>query len=224
MAIKTTGVLPVNSLGEIVAQRGTGGSTITGFISQDNIPTDTTTNAVVIAFPDLEADTLADTLTGFVSAAGTVAAADTILDAFEKLDGNQILSKATADAALPAVRGEQLLFVKRSANMAITTDQVLTKQFTGTQYRITDIVGVRKTGGASVACAGGIYDAASKGGNAIVANTQDWVSLAAGVMVTATKEALVNTTILTATPYISLTTGSTAACTADIFVYGYIID
>jgi hypothetical protein len=116
------------------------------------------------------------------------------------------------------------LFVLRSANMQSTADQAFTKTFAGTQYKITEIIARRKTGGASVACTGGIYDAAAKGGNAIVGVAQSWLTLAASVNVTATLAALVSTTDLSATPFLSLTTGSTAACTADLFIMGYPVD
>ncbi len=119
---------------------------------------------------------------------------------------------------------QRALFIGRALNFQSTADQALTKQFTGTAYRITDIVAVRRTGGASVTCVGGIYDAASKGGNAVVAAAQSWVTLASGVMVAATLAALVATTPLTGNLILSLTTGSTAAVTADVFVYGYVID
>lgn len=125
---------------------------------------------------------------------------------------------------IPATQMGQVLFVLRSANMQLTTDQAFTRLFTGTNYRITDIVSVRKTGAASVACAGGIYDAASKGGSAIVGVAQSWVTLAANVNVTPTIAAVVGTALLSATPYLSLTTGSTAACTADVFIFGYCVD
>ncbi len=127
-------------------------------------------------------------------------------------------------SAVAAANTSQLLFVIRSADMQLTTDQAFTKVFTGTKYRIQDIVALRKTGGASVLCAGGVYDAASKGGNAIVSVAQSWVTLAAGVNVVPTLAAVVATTVLDPTVYLSLTTGSTAACTADIFIYGYIVD
>lgn len=118
----------------------------------------------------------------------------------------------------------QLLFTLRSANMQLTTDQQFTKQFTGTNYAVTNVLAVRKTGAASVACAGGVYTAASKAGDALVGVAQSWVTLASGVMVSATLAALVLTTIESATPYLSLTTGSTAACTADVFIFGVCID
>lgn len=75
-----------------------------------------------------------------------------------------------------------------------------------------------------MACAGGIYDAMSKGGNAIVGVAQSWIALASGVNVVPTLAAVVGTSLLSATPYLSLTTGSTAACTADIFIFGYCLD
>lgn len=127
-------------------------------------------------------------------------------------------------ATIAATNAAQLLFVIRSANMQLTTDQALTKSFTGTKYRVTDVIAVRKTGAASIACAGGIYDAATKGGNALVATAQSWITLATAINVVPTLAAVAATTVLDPTLYLSLTTGSTAACTADIFVYGYIVD
>ena len=126
---------------------------------------------------------------------------------------------------MAAAPGPQLLFVGRALNFALTTDQELSKLFPGANYVVSEIVAVRKSGGASVACTGGVYDAASKGGNAIVAATQSWLTLAAGKLVKALLAAVAGTDILTAaTLYLSLTTGSTAAVTADLFVYGYNLD
>ena len=115
----------------------------------------------------------------------------------------------------------QLLFKLSSANMQSTSDQpFLPVAYSGSNYAITNIIARQRTGGASVTCAGGIYDAASKGGNAIVSAAQSWVTLASGVMVTATLAALTGTTLLANTPILSLTTGSTAACTADFYIFG----
>jgi hypothetical protein len=116
-----------------------------------------------------------------------------------------------------------MLFVGRGLNFQLTTDQVLTKVFGGTKYRILDVCAAWKSGGASVVCAGGLYDAAAKGGNALVAAAQSWVTLASGIIVPAV---IGVTSVLesTGTLYLSLTTGSTAACTADLFVYGYALD
>ncbi|CAB4188171.1 hypothetical protein UFOVP1165_64 [uncultured Caudovirales phage] len=129
-----------------------------------------------------------------------------------------------AVSSIPAVNAAQTLFVLRSADFQLATDQNFTKLFAGTNYLITSIVAVRKTGGASVACAGGIYSAAAKGGNALVAAAQNWVTLAANVNVVATLAAVASTALCNTTPVLSLTTGSTAAITADVFISGYIID
>lgn len=78
-------------------------------------------------------DILATPITGFVSGAGTVAATDTILEAIEKLDGNNIATTATADAALPeadftdaAVNAKLLTGLAAGANTPISaTDSIL---------------------------------------------------------------------------------------------------
>ena len=104
----------------------------------------------------------------------------------------------------------QLLFKLSSANLQSTSDQVFSPMlYSGSAYVVTTIVARQRSGGASVTCAGGIYDAAAKGGNAIVAAAQSWVTLASGVIV-----------LLVNVPILSLTTGSTAACTADFYIYG----
>ena len=124
---------------------------------------------------------------------------------------------------LPAVSSQQLLFIGRNLDFQSTADQTLAKQFNGTQYVITSILATRKSGAASVACAGGVYTASAKGGSAIVAAVQSWVTLATGVLVPAT--IAITTSALTATPlFLSLTTGSTTAVTGDVFVFGNILD
>ena len=132
-----------------------------------------------------------------------------------KSAGGGTLAGISAPAAI-----QQLLFKLSAANFQLTTDQTFTKLYAGSAYQITGIVARQRTGAASIACAGGIYDAAAKGGNAIIAAAQSWVTLASGVIVSGTLAALTQTTLLTNTPILSLTTGSTAACTADIYVYG----
>lgn len=125
---------------------------------------------------------------------------------------------------VPVQYTAQILFVLRGADFQLTTDQVFQKLGSFTKYHINDIVASWKTGAATVACDGGIYDAASKGGNALVAAGQSWLTLASGVIVQATRAAVTNTAILTGTPILSLTTGSTGAVTADVFVFGFILD
>jgi hypothetical protein len=115
----------------------------------------------------------------------------------------------------------QLLFKLAGANLQSTSDQPFSlAAYSGSNYVVTNIIARQRTGGASVTCAGGIYDAAAKGGNAIVLAAQSWVTLASGVMVTAALATLTGTTLLAATPILSLTTGSTAACTADFYIFG----
>lgn len=120
---------------------------------------------------------------------------------------------------------EAPLFVLRAADMQSTADQAFTKTFTGTNYVVTKVLAVRASGGASVACAGGVYPAASKAGTALVGVAQSWVALTgAGKIVDATLAAVIGTDVQTATPILSLTTGSTAAATADLFIFGNVVD
>lgn len=79
------------------------------------------------------ANVLAKVLTGYSSSAGTVAASDTILVGFNKLNGNQVLSKATADAALPsasftaaAVTGKAITGYVSGAGTISAADTILT--------------------------------------------------------------------------------------------------
>lgn len=135
--------------------------------------------------------------------------------------------KSTGLGALAGLAGlssqasvQQLLFKLTAANFQLTTDQAFTKFYSGTNYSPQLIIARQRSGAASIACAGGIYDAAAKGGNTLVAAAQSWVTLASGVIVTATLAALDLTTLFTNTPFLSLTTGSTAAITADVYIYG----
>ena len=124
------------------------------------------------------------------------------------------------------VAGPVLLWRLLGANMQSTADQAFTKMFPGTAYLVSDIVAVRRSGGTTVACAGGVCDAAAKGGNAIVAAGQSWLNLsAANKIVKATLAAIAGTdAFVAATAFLSLTTGSTAAATADLYIFGYNAD
>ncbi len=123
-----------------------------------------------------------------------------------------------------AANQEQLLFVGRSLNLQIDTDQVLAKVFNGTNFIPTRIIAIRKTGGVTVACAGGVYTAASKGGTAIVASVQSYVAVTGALGFIACTIAALTVAFSSAVLYLSLTTGSTGACTADVFVYGVVVD
>jgi hypothetical protein len=126
---------------------------------------------------------------------------------------------------LPRTNISQLLFLGRSINMAITTDQALNKVFSGANWVPTKIIALHKTGAFNTACAGGIYTAVSKGGNAIVASTQSWADLvASGTIVDATLAAIASTIAgSVSTLYLSLTTGNTGALTADVYVFGVVL-
>lgn len=121
---------------------------------------------------------------------------------------------------------QQLLFVIRSADFAIDTDQAFTKVFTGTKWKATNISAVRIAGAYGVACLGGIYPAASKAGTAIVASTQTWAGLSgAGKIADATLAAILGTDAQTTTSlYLSLSTANTGSLTADVLVFGYVLD
>jgi len=120
---------------------------------------------------------------------------------------------------------DRLLFVARSANFQLTTDQAFTKIGTFTNYMPTVIVALGTSGASTVACTGGVYTGASKAGSALVAAAQSWIGLsAAGKMVVSALAVITTTDVQTATPNLSLTVGSTGAVTADIFIFGTILD
>lgn len=119
----------------------------------------------------------------------------------------------------------RLLFKIAAANLQSTADQQFTKVGDFINYMPTRIVARRVTGGASVACTGGIYASASKAGDQLVSVAQSWLGVSgAGKLQDATVAAVVATDVHTTTPYLSLTTGSTAAVTADVYIYGVILD
>lgn len=120
---------------------------------------------------------------------------------------------------------QQLLFVKRGADMTLTTDQAFTKVFAGSAYVVQSVACKRVTGAFGVVCAGGIYTGAGKTGDALVAAAQSWATLTgANTMTLATVAAIGTTAVETATPILALTTGNTGALTADFFIFGYCVD
>jgi hypothetical protein len=126
--------------------------------------------------------------------------------------------------AQPVQANSGLLFILRNADMTLTTDQVFTKVGSFSKYVVTNVVASYKTGAFGVACAGGIYSAATKGGDAILAAVQSWATLTgAGTVATAVLANLI-AKFETATPILNLTTGNTGALTCDIFIYGAIVD
>lgn len=113
-----------------------------------------------------------------------------------------------------------LLFVKRSCDFNITTDNILVRQKACTEYYIDEI----RVANASISlttAVGGVYTASGKGGNALVANTQVYSALTGsgpGLILTLEPIGLGRQTA--GTLYLNLTTAQGAAATADVFVFG----
>lgn len=118
---------------------------------------------------------------------------------------------------------EQMLFSLISANMNATTDQSFRKLGDWGSYLITRIRCWNASTNLDTA-AGGIYTAASKGGNAIVANSQAYTALDAstkGLDLTIAAIGLGGQTVNP--PILSLTTAQGAAATANFAIFGVIL-
>ncbi len=121
------------------------------------------------------------------------------------------------------IKGQLLLGKLTSANMNSTADQAITINGT-TKYLIRKIVVTNASTNLTLAV-GGFYAAASKT-TAIVANTQVYSALtAASKYVDLTLGALLTTDVRTETTlYLSLTTGQGGAATADVYIFGDMLD
>jgi len=115
-----------------------------------------------------------------------------------------------------------LLVKLTAANMNVTTDQPMA--ITATKYVIRKIVVTNASTSLTLA-AGGIYDAASKGGNALVAAAQVYSALTTSVKyVDLTLGVPLTGSVVTAsTIFLSLTTAQGGAATADVYVFGDIL-
>lgn len=109
------------------------------------------------------------------------------------------------------------------ANMNTTSDQAIT--LNSANYIIRRII-VKNSSINLTTAVGGVYTATSKGGTAVVANSQVYTALtAAGKFVDLTLAAAATTDLQTATTlYLSLTTPQGATATADFYVYGERLD
>jgi len=119
---------------------------------------------------------------------------------------------------------DMLLGVLYSANMNVTTDQLITLSYlpAGVKFRVRRIT-ARNASISLTTAVGGVYTAASKGGTAIVANSQAYSALTSSAIDVDLTFA-VNTTLAAATPiYLSLSTAQGAAATADVYVYGDLV-
>jgi hypothetical protein len=132
------------------------------------------------------------------------------------MDANRI------GAQLPDRFGGILLGELIGANMNSTDDQQIVIFSAPAKYIIRRIVATNASISLTTAV-GGIYTAVSKGGTAVVANSQAYSTLSASTKFLDLTLAS-NTDYRTATSlYLSLTTPQGAAATADIFVYGDIV-
>lgn len=105
------------------------------------------------------------------------------------------------------------------ANMNVTTDQAIA--LAGADCVVTEIL-VTKASISLTTAAGGFYSAAAKGGTAIVAAGQTYAALTANTL--AMKPAIAALLRGLSQIFFSLTTAQGAAATADIYVYGYLLD
>jgi hypothetical protein len=111
------------------------------------------------------------------------------------------------------------------ADMNVTTDQAIYLQVpTGARYGITKIWCANASISLTTA-AGGIYPAVSKGGTAVVANSQAFSGFSASTVFAAlTVVAGQLAVVHTENPlYLSLTTAQGAAATLDFFVFGDVL-
>jgi hypothetical protein len=128
---------------------------------------------------------------------------------------------------LPQQFGGILLGTLIGANMNSTDDQIITMFSNPSKFIIRRIV-VANASISLTTAAGGVYTAASKGGVAVVASSQAYSSLSSSSLfldLTLNTSGSASTTVKSSIPnlYLSLTTAQGAAATADVYVYGDIL-
>jgi len=129
---------------------------------------------------------------------------------------------------LPQQFGGILLGKLISANMNSTDDQRIMMFSNPSKFILRRIV-VTNASISLTTAAGGVYTAASKGGTAVVASSQAYSSLSASTLfldLTLSTTGSASTTVKSSIPnlYLSLTTAQGAAATADVYVYGDILE
>lgn len=129
---------------------------------------------------------------------------------------------------LPQQFGGILLGKLISANMNSTDDQRIVMFSNPSKFILRRIV-VTNASISLTTAAGGVYTAASKGGTAVVASSQAYSSLSASTLfldLTLSTSGSASTTVKSSVPnlYLSLTTAQGAAATADVYVYGDILE
>lgn len=129
---------------------------------------------------------------------------------------------------LPQQFGGILLGKLIAANMNVTTDQQITMFSNPSKFVLRRIVVTNASTSLSTA-AGGIYTAVSKGGTAVVAASQAYSTLTTSALfldLTLNTASSANITVKSSVPnlYLSLTTAQGGAATADVYVYGDILE
>jgi hypothetical protein len=129
---------------------------------------------------------------------------------------------------LPQQFGGILLGKLISADMNSTSDQRIAMFSNPSKFILRRIV-VTNASISLTTAAGGVYTAASKGGTAVVASSQAYSSLSASTLfldLTLSTTGSASTTVKSSIPnlYLSLTTAQGAAATADVYVYGDILE
>jgi hypothetical protein len=129
---------------------------------------------------------------------------------------------------LPQQFGGILLGKLISADMNSTSDQRIVMFSNPSKFILRRIV-VTNASISLTTAAGGVYTAASKGGTAVVASSQAYSSLTASTLfldLTLSATGSASTTVKSSIPnlYLSLTTAQGAAATADVYVYGDILE
>jgi hypothetical protein len=129
---------------------------------------------------------------------------------------------------LPQQFGGILLGKLIGANMDSTADQRIVMFSNPSKFILRRIV-VTNASISLTTAAGGVYTAASKGGTAVVASSQAYSSLSASTLfldLTLNTSGSASTTVKSSIPnlYLSLTTAQGAAATADVYVYGDILE
>ncbi len=132
---------------------------------------------------------------------------------------------ALADSFSPPLAGMVLCGVAKSVNMNSTADQAISINCGSSNYSINSIQVVNPSTSLTTA-AGGVYTAVSKGGVAVVSNTQTYSVLTTNAQNTSGSRASLtlntgNAQMNASTLYVSLTTAQGAPATADFYVYGF---
>ena len=105
--------------------------------------------------------------------------------------------------------------------MNIDTDQAITIA-NATKYIVRGVTVTNASINLTTA-AGGVYNAASKGGDAIVANSQVYTALTAATKFVDLTLAITDTVQTASTLYLNLTTKQGSAATADVYIWADIL-